>query len=120
LGHPFNGWSGPAAETWLIAPEHVAEHEEQMINDARTYLEGVAERLRGEHRNTVWEVRTGQPASEIIRVAETSPAAITLLATRGHGGIRRWMLGSVSTEIIQHSHCPILVLPPAAVALQET
>jgi nucleotide-binding universal stress UspA family protein len=32
------------------------------------------------------------------------------MGSRGHGGIRRALLGSVSDPVVRHAHCPVLVV----------
>jgi nucleotide-binding universal stress UspA family protein len=98
---------------WYRSADHIRELEHQAVEDARAYLERVAERLRRSHANTAWEVRTGHPASELTRAAETSAAPLLMLATRGRSGLSRWVLGSVTTDVVRRSRAPVLVLPPA-------
>jgi nucleotide-binding universal stress UspA family protein len=33
-----------------------------------------------------------------------------VLGSRGRGGIRRALMGSVSDSIVRHAHCPVLVV----------
>lgn len=106
-------------DIWYRSAELARELEEQALGDARAYLERTAERLRRAHSNTSWEVRTGRPANELTRAAETSPAPLIMLATHGRGGLRRWALGSVTTEVVRRGRAPVLVLPPALTLPQE-
>jgi nucleotide-binding universal stress UspA family protein len=102
-------------DSWYRSVDHLRELERQAVEDARAYLERVAERVRRVHRNTGWEVRTGHPVSELTRAAETSAAPLVMLATHGRSGLRRWVLGSVTTEVVRRSRAPILVLPPSLI-----
>jgi len=34
------------------------------------------------------------------------------MATRGAGGLRRWVVGSVTDKIVRSAHVPVLVIPP--------
>jgi nucleotide-binding universal stress UspA family protein len=32
------------------------------------------------------------------------------MGSRGHGGVLRALMGSVSESVIRHAHCPVLVV----------
>ncbi|MGC4096668.1 MAG: universal stress protein [Nitrospira sp.] len=55
-------------------------------------------------------VRTGKPADEILTVAKQQKADLIVTGAKGVGTIRRVLLGSVSTRVIQHAHCGVLVV----------
>lgn len=52
----------------------------------------------------------GQPADEIIKVAEHQRADLIVSGAKGLGAVARFLLGSVSTKLVQHSPCSILVV----------
>jgi nucleotide-binding universal stress UspA family protein len=37
-------------------------------------------------------------------------AGLIVIGSRGRGGLRRALLGSVSDSVIRHAHCPVLVI----------
>jgi nucleotide-binding universal stress UspA family protein len=55
-------------------------------------------------------LREGKPEAEITAVAEEIGAGLIVVGSRGLGGIRRAMLGSVSDAVVRHAHCPVLVV----------
>jgi nucleotide-binding universal stress UspA family protein len=57
-------------------------------------------------------VRRGQPA--LILLEEAKEAELLVVGSRGLGGFRGLLLGSVSQQCAQHSPCPITILPRQA------
>jgi nucleotide-binding universal stress UspA family protein len=57
-------------------------------------------------------IRTGRTAEEIVALAEEMDASLVVMGSRGLGGIRRAWMGSVSSEVVPHAHCPVLVVRP--------
>ena len=51
----------------------------------------------------------GDPAAELLR--EASDADMLVVGSRGTGGFTRLMMGSVSTKVVHHATCPIVVIP---------
>ncbi|MGS2811403.1 universal stress protein [Nocardia sp. MW-W600-9] len=49
-------------------------------------------------------------AVAVLRVRSQS-ARLVVVGSRGHGALRRTLLGSVSTSIARHAHCPVAVIP---------
>lgn len=54
--------------------------------------------------------RLGNPAHEIMKVADQHKADLIVCGAKGLGAIARFLLGSVSTKIVQHSSCSVLVV----------
>jgi len=52
----------------------------------------------------------GKPAEEIIKVAAKHHANLIVMGTQGLGAIDRFLLGSVSTRVVQHPNCAVLVV----------
>jgi nucleotide-binding universal stress UspA family protein len=54
--------------------------------------------------------RLGRPADEIITVAKQKQADLIVMGAKGLGAVGRFILGSVSTKVAQHSSCSVLVV----------
>ncbi len=52
----------------------------------------------------------GRPQTDIVHLAEELDAGIVVVGSRGEGGVRRALLGSVSDSVVRHAHCPVLVV----------
>lgn len=54
--------------------------------------------------------KLGNPADEILNVAHQHKADLIVTGAKGLGAIGRFLLGSVSTRVVQHSTCSVLVV----------
>ena len=52
----------------------------------------------------------GSPAAEVVGLAEELGVGLVVVGSRGLGGIRRALIGSVSDSVVRHAHCPVLVV----------
>ena len=52
----------------------------------------------------------GKPAEEIMKVASKHRADLIVMGAKGLGAVARFLLGSVSTRVVQHSSCSVLVV----------
>jgi nucleotide-binding universal stress UspA family protein len=55
-------------------------------------------------------VREGHPVDLLL--AESEGAALLVLGTRGLGGFKGLLLGSVSQQCAHHAPCPVVIVPP--------
>jgi len=52
----------------------------------------------------------GFPVEELINASKE--ADMVVLGSRGVGGFTRLMLGSTAGQVVQHAHCPVVIIPP--------
>jgi nucleotide-binding universal stress UspA family protein len=84
---------------------------EQAKRSARSWVEGEAERMRGEGTNAVEShLLIGRPDAAIVWLAEELGAGLVVVGSRGLRGIRRALIGSVSDSVVRHAHCPVMVM----------
>jgi|SRR5215203_4276767 len=98
----------PSTETTRVvhgAAEETARREAQETLDAQ--VEQI-EAAGGKVAQTY--VRLGRPVEEIVILADEIDAGLVVVGSRGLGGIRRLLLGSVSDGVVRHAHCPVLVV----------
>jgi nucleotide-binding universal stress UspA family protein len=82
----------------------------------RSHLDQVAERLRETGLPVEALVRDGNPADVILDHADVLHARLIVITTRGHGGVQRWLVGSVADKVVRGASCPVLLLRPVASA----
>jgi len=57
------------------------------------------------------EVALGSPATLLLEAAQN--AELLVVGSRGLGGLKGLLLGSVSHRCVSHASCPVVVIPPA-------
>jgi nucleotide-binding universal stress UspA family protein len=93
----------PADEELSAAAKEAARKETQEVLDA----------LDGARPPTVTVTgMSGLPAEGLIQASED--AELVVVGSRGAGGFKRLMLGSVSSQVSQHAHCPVVIVPDRA------
>jgi nucleotide-binding universal stress UspA family protein len=100
--------------TTLQSVEFEAESDErQRISErgAREVLEAEVQKIRsggaivaGEH------LIEGRVAPGIVGLAEELGAGLIVMGSRGHGRLRRALMGTVSDSVVRHAHCPVMVV----------
>ena len=75
---------------------------------------------------TAAHLRGGRTSDEVIELSEELGVGLLILGSRGHGAVRRILMGSHSEAMIHHAHVPVLVLrcagdvwPPSRVAIGD-
>lgn len=96
---------GPLYRSAGLAPEL----DEAITAYTQDTLQAVVERLRSSGQAVEGDVLRGRVASAIIDDARGFGADLLVVGSRGHGTIASLLLGSVSSEVVDHAHCPVLV-----------
>lgn len=99
-------WRFPAGYTFGIPDGWDPEH------DARRRLEDAVDATFDDGRPVGLQllVRDGMPAKVLLDAAVG--ARMLIVGSRGHGGFMGLLLGSVSSAVAEHAHCPVLVVHP--------
>jgi len=80
----------------------------EKLEEKAAYIEGVAERLRAIGYEAHGVAVVGTPSSMILQEATTPQSDLILMGTRGRQGMTRFLLGSVSHEVLHKMPCPVL------------
>jgi nucleotide-binding universal stress UspA family protein len=99
-----SGFSGGIARPEEIDADWAAIDAHAQSAIART-VDGLTTSATVEQR-----VEVGGAGAEICRVATELAADVVAVGSRGHGAIRRALLGSVSTHVVNNAPCPVVVV----------
>jgi len=55
-------------------------------------------------------IKRGEPAGEILKAAEKIRADMIVTGSHGRHGAQKFLLGSISSKIVDHSECSVLVV----------
>jgi nucleotide-binding universal stress UspA family protein len=85
--------------------------EDDSLRVHRDALETAEREIRSARSDLVIEsiLVRGRPASVIVDEAKAMPADLVVVGHRGHGPWETMLLGSVSSEVVDHAPCPVLV-----------
>ncbi|WXR62206.1 universal stress protein [Peptostreptococcaceae bacterium AGR-M142] len=90
--------------------EYVYNKDYEIFRDySKEILEKAKEKTKDLKVRTVSSV--GHPAEEIISKAIEEDVDLIIMATHGMGGLKRFLIGSVTNNVVHHSKVPVLVLP---------
>lgn len=79
------------------------------VEKALGKLQASSPKVRVEQR-----IRDGEPAEEILRVADEEHCNLIVMGTQGKTGLERLLLGSVAEQVMRRARCPLLAVRPAA------
>jgi nucleotide-binding universal stress UspA family protein len=52
------------------------------------------------------------PDQAIVHLAEELEVGLIVMGSRGLGGVRRALMGSISDFVVRHAHCPVMIVRP--------
>ncbi len=92
------------AETIQTVLEGADSKARKTLDEQVGHIEGAGGTVTGSY------LRQGRPDREIVDLAEEIGAGLIVMGSRGLGGMRRALMGSVSDSVVRHAHCPVLVV----------
>jgi nucleotide-binding universal stress UspA family protein len=79
-------------------------------NTANDYLNGQKESLEAQGLDVDYVVISGSAGETIVNYAQENECTLIAIATHGHGGFRRFALGSTADYVVHHSSIPVLTV----------
>lgn len=95
-----------------VDPEIAADLPQPEIDDivSRQQLEQLQAYQASLPCKSTIELVTGNPAEEIVRLANIHQVELIVMGSRGLTGINRILQGSVSSEVVETAPCSVLVV----------
>lgn len=92
--------------------EHPRQREQELLErKAQRILDAQVEEIEAAGGSVAQtHVVIGKPAEEIVALGEELGAGLIVIGSRGRGGLRRALIGSVSDSVVRHAHCLVLVV----------
>ncbi|MBN1382505.1 MAG: universal stress protein [Deltaproteobacteria bacterium] len=85
-------------------------YEDLYFKEAQKYLYGMEDQLKSEGINVKAETIIGRTVSTILEYQKENDIDLIILATHGHSGVTKFLLGSVANKIVQSSQCPVFLI----------
>ena len=91
----------PMHRAYIMQAADIVRRQAQEVRErAGIQPEGKQVEVRG-------ELVVGHPVDEILRYSEENDIDLTLMATHGRSGVRRWAIGSVADKVMRASKAPV-------------
>lgn len=103
-GAPVLEWTGDSAPPEFR--EQLGRSVERILADAAKIVESTTDEDSRPRINN--EVITDAPVPALVELS--TKADMVVVGSRGHGALERVLLGSVSTGLVHHAHCPVAVI----------
>ena len=84
------------ADTWFKEIIHKAKNDENFETDKKIKTDVIT---------TPFSI-----AASILNYAEERDVDLIVIGTRGKSGIKKMLLGSVASDVVTYSYCPVLVI----------
>lgn len=104
--------NGPEQEPVMVTVVHAMPYLRypEVREAGRAIIQRSADKVAKAGFQVQEAVRLGKPADEILTVAKQHKADLIVTGATGLGALSRVLLGSVSTRLVQHATCSVLVV----------
>jgi nucleotide-binding universal stress UspA family protein len=94
----------------LLDPKESARIEQEWKDQAQTILDKAKKECHACDLDVTTIIGHRPVAESIISAAKKHKCNLIVMASHGHKGIKRLLLGSETLDVLTHSHIPVLVL----------
>ncbi len=78
--------------------------------ETRQAMEKIRKSLSSKSIEVKTVIRQGDPAEKILETAQKMKVELIVTGSHGRHGAKKFLLGSVSSKVIEYSRCPVLVV----------
>ncbi|MBQ1052885.1 universal stress protein [Micromonospora sp. C51] len=104
--HVVRAWQ-PRREQWSLRGEQARD---AALADQRAEVDEALRSGQGSFPDVEVTVETAAAAPAGLLIDASRNAQLVVVGSRGRGGLRGMLLGSVSQQLLQHAHCPVAVV----------
>jgi nucleotide-binding universal stress UspA family protein len=90
----------------LMSPDEAQRRYDDEIANAEAHVAAARAVLERPVAETT--IVSGAPGPALCDLATSLPADVVIIGTRGRGGLRRAVLGSVSDYVVRNAPCPVV------------
>lgn len=110
---PTDPTSGRISGVNVSLLRELDELHRRQLDEATDYLDQVANRLRARSFSVTTQVLVdGRPANAVMESVSKFAAEAIAMTTRGRGGLKRLLLGSIADKVLRGATTPVLMCPP--------
>ncbi len=91
-------------DTETAHEEEIKQMGQRLLDEQVRRVEEAGGTVAGAH------FRMARPDQGILTIGEDVGTGLIVLGSRGLGGVKRALMGSVSDSVVRHAHCPVLVV----------
>jgi nucleotide-binding universal stress UspA family protein len=92
------------------APYYPPDYAEQVTREGQKSLAEAVSRAKEANQKVSGSVMDGHPAEMILSSADREGSDLIVLGRRGISGVERFLMGSVSSSVVNHSKCDVLIV----------
>lgn len=104
LPYDASGMAGSA-----VSPLEFEQMTQSLMAEGQQQVEHTVAALALPDAQTQTQVLVGDPGRAICQLVEELDADVVVIGSRGRGGIKRALLGSVSDHVVRNASCPVIV-----------
>jgi nucleotide-binding universal stress UspA family protein len=100
-----------AAFTNIYLGEISGDFLEKVRAGAKEAVAKIAAQVKATHKDAeVVVIESPSPADAIVKYAEKNGIDLIVIGNKGAGAIERFLIGSVSSQVVTHAPCSVLVV----------
>jgi nucleotide-binding universal stress UspA family protein len=83
---------------------------EALTEETKVAMEKIRSSLAGKSVESKTITRQGLPAEKILETAKKMKVDLVVVGSHGRHGAKKFLLGSVSSKVVEYTTCPVLVV----------
>lgn len=108
--HVVRAWSITTTPRPKDVPAGIVASEEQYHEAVAAEMSAAVQRVLGADHALDVSLHVVHGAAAATLIAASAHATLLVVSSRGRGGFKGLLLGSTSTQVVEHADCPVVVL----------